>query len=202
MSTATPFVAIGSFPYCPTNVGYGQTISIQANKYYDAQWIGPMSITSAMSIYWNLESATFSINGRTITVEDEYQVYTPSASFPIYPTPNERVCFPNDWYGEADFGSGEDGSCEIRSDIGVDPSSGSYYVGVVAAYYSGSLSSSPGHMTSFGINAPSADWTAAATYSGTVFGFAVTWYRFWFVDYYPTYSGTDNASVGGSFYSY
>lgn len=185
MSTATAFVSVNYFPFCP------QPVTVDATNYADPQYIGPMSLTAAMSIYWNLEQATFSINGRAVSV-------TSQAAGVAMPSPVNRVCQPNEWVADASWTDSESAHVEILTQVGT--SSSSYYVGVVANYFA--PNSQNAHLTSLCRYAPGPDWTAAATYAGTVFGVAATWYRYWFVDYYPTYTGTDNATVTGSFYSY
>lgn len=185
MSTATPFVAIGSFPYCPT------AITVDSPGYESPQYIGPMSLSEAMAIYWNLESATFSINGRSVAITAQYG----GATFPI---PRERVCQPYEWQSSETWPDDEYAWCEILTTIGT--SSSSYYVGVVAYYFAPSAQSA--HLTTLSKYAPGPDWTAAATYSGTVLGKSATFYRYWFADYYPTYGGTDNATVSPIYYTY
>jgi hypothetical protein len=82
----------------------------------------------------------------------------------------------------------------------VGTSSASYYVGVVANYFAPTTQNA--HLTTLCKYAPGPDWTAAATYAGTIFGVAATWYRYWFVDYGSSYGGTDNATLTGALYSY
>lgn len=185
MSTASRFVAINYFSYCP------QSVSVDVGNYTDVHYLGPFSLTEAMSFYWNLESATFSINGRSIAI-------TGQAAGVAMPIPQNRVCEPGAWVGEQSWTDSESGYCQIVTEVGFN--SPSYYIGVAAYYFA--PTSQNGHLTTLSRDAPGPDWTAVATYSGTVLGLTTTWYRYWFVDYYPTYSGTDNASVGGSFYSY
>jgi hypothetical protein len=184
MSTATAFVSVNYFPYCP------QPVTVDSIYYESAQYIGPMSLTAAMSIYWNLEQATFSINGRSLTI-------TAQVGGTAFPVPRDRVCEPNQWQASATW-SDEYAFSEILTEVGT--LSASYYVGVVANYFA--PASQNAHLTTLCKHAPGPDWTAAATYAGTVFGVAATWYRYWFADYGPTYSGTDNATVTGSFYTY
>lgn len=53
MSTAAPFVSIGSFPWCVTDLGSGGT----------ANFIDNLTLDQVMAFYWNIETISFTTSG-------------------------------------------------------------------------------------------------------------------------------------------